>query len=156
MEVTPVREADLDRILEIERHSFGKDAYPRKLFAEYLRRCGSLFLVARLARSRSHAAVVAYMITCIRGNAGELISVAVAPEARRQGAASQLMDSTLRRLRRRGIPRMVLMVRIRNRAARAFYQKYGFEKRRRVPGYYEDGADAWLMELRINSQARST
>ena len=37
--------ADLDRILEIERSSFGREAYDRKLFAYYQERCGDLFLV---------------------------------------------------------------------------------------------------------------
>ena len=44
--VRPVRQRDLDRILEIEAASFGADAYDRNLFAEYTRKCGGLFLVA--------------------------------------------------------------------------------------------------------------
>ena len=44
--VRRVRQRDLDRILEIERASFGADAYDRNLFAEYTRKCGGLFLVA--------------------------------------------------------------------------------------------------------------
>jgi ribosomal protein S18 acetylase RimI-like enzyme len=51
------------------------------------------------------------------------------------------MDSTLRRLRRRGIARLGLMVKVTNQRARAFYAKYGFRQLRRVAGYYEDGAD---------------
>jgi ribosomal-protein-alanine N-acetyltransferase len=37
------------------------------------------------------------------------------------------------------------MVRVTNREARAFYEKYGFRKVRTVRGYYEDGGDGWLM-----------
>ena len=37
--------------------------------------------------------------------------------------------------------RLGLMVKATNRRARAFYEKYGFRKLRRVAGYYEDGAD---------------
>ena len=47
--VRRVRQRDLDRILEIERASFGADAYDRNLFAEYTRKCGGLFLVAERA-----------------------------------------------------------------------------------------------------------
>jgi ribosomal-protein-alanine N-acetyltransferase len=74
-----------------------------------------------------------------------VISIAVDPAARRGGAGSALMDSTLRRLRLRRIGRLVLMVRVTNRKARAFYEKYEFRKVRTLRGYYEDGADAWLM-----------
>jgi ribosomal-protein-alanine N-acetyltransferase len=37
------------------------------------------------------------------------------------------------------------MVKVTNETARAFYEKFGFNKVRRVRRYYEDGEDAWLM-----------
>src|SRR5579872_2137933 len=123
---------DLDRIQEIEDESFGKDAYDRKLFAEYHRKCGELFLVAVRGRR-----ICGYVITCTRAgaSAGEVISIAVDPTLRQKGAASALMASTLRRLRRRGIARLTLIVKVTNRPARRFYEKWGFRKARRVPKY---------------------
>jgi [ribosomal protein S18]-alanine N-acetyltransferase len=136
--------ADLDRILEIERASFGRDAYDRKLFAEYAHKCGELFLVAERSRK-----VWGYALTCARsgaaGNRAELVSVAVDPAVRGTGAAKALMDSTLRRLRSRKVTRLSLMVKVTNERARAFYERYGFEKVRIVRAYYEDGRDGWLM-----------
>ena len=138
--VRPVRQRDLDRILEIETASFGADAYDRNLFAEYTRKCGGLFLLAERGTK-----VCAYSITAISpgrlGERAELVSVAVDPAFLGKGAASALMDSTLRRLRRRNVTRLGLMVKVTNQRARAFYEKYGFRKLRRVAGYYEDGAD---------------
>ena len=58
------------------------------------------------------------------------------------------MNSTLRRLRLRGIRRLTLMVKVTNQEARAFYEKYGFRKLRIVRQYYEDGADGLLMVRR--------
>src|ERR1019366_192696 len=76
--VRPVRQRDLDRILEIEVASFGADAYDRNLFAEYTHKCGGLFLVAELGTK-----VCAYSITAISpsriANRAELVSVAVDP-----------------------------------------------------------------------------
>jgi len=138
--VRRLRPADLDRICEIEHASFGKDAYDRNLFAVFSHECGDLFLVVE-----HHRAVCGYMITCIRGEQAELISVAVDPAERRSGAASALIESTFRRLARRGVVRIRLMVKVTNRKARAFYEKYGFDKVRIVRGYYEDGADGLLM-----------
>jgi ribosomal protein S18 acetylase RimI-like enzyme len=37
------------------------------------------------------------------------------------------------------------MVRVTNDRARAFYERYGFEKVRKAPRYYEDGGDGWRM-----------
>ena len=139
--IARIRQRDLDRILEIETASFGADAYDRNLFAEYTRECGDLFLVAKWGTK-----VCAYAITALSpGRArsrAELVSVAVDSAFLGKGAAAALMDSTLRRLRLRGITRLGLMVKVTNLRARGFYAKYGFRKLRRVAGYYEDGGDA--------------
>lgn len=135
-----VLQRDLDRILKIEAASFGADAYDRNLFAAYTRTCGGLFLVAERSTK-----VCGYSITAISPgaarNRAELVSVAVDPALLGKGAASALMESTLRRLRRRGITRLGLMVKVTNHRALAFYEKFEFRKLRRVARYYEDGAD---------------
>jgi len=139
LSVRPVKIADLDPILVLERASFGRDAYDRNLFAELTRKCGDLFLVANKGKK-----VLGYAVTCIRGTRAELVSIAADPRHRGRGVASALMDSTLRRLRRRKVTRFVLMVKVSNCAAVAFYEKYGFRRLRRVPGYYEDASDGFL------------
>ena len=142
------RIADLDRILEIEDASFGAEAYDRNLFAEFFRQSGELFLVAERG-----GRICGYILACTYRRAlwksAELVSVAVVPSARGKGAASALMDSTLRRLRLRRVGRIGLMVRLTNQPARRFYEKYGFERVRTVRRYYEDGADALLMRKRL-------
>src|SRR5215469_15411044 len=92
------RPADMDRIVEIERASFGQFAYDRKLFAELERKSGGLFLLVEGGRK-----TLGYAITCIRGQRANLVSIAVDPKARGKGAASSLLDSTLRRLKLRGV-----------------------------------------------------
>jgi ribosomal-protein-alanine acetyltransferase len=134
------RWSELDRILELEHASFRNDAYDRNLFAEFFHKCGDLFLVA-IRRSR----VCGYSVTCIRGERAELVSIAVDPAERGRGAASALLAGTVRRLRRRHVSRFGLMVRISNVSARTLYERHGFSKVRRVPGYYEDGEDGLLM-----------
>ena len=140
--VRKLRQFDLDRIQRIEHQSFGKDAYDRNLFAGFYHQCGDLFLVAERA-----ATVCGYVVTCLRGDRAEIVSIAVAPSWRGKGAASALLDSTLRRLRRRNASRVVLMVKSTNEPARAFYEKYQFRKVRTVRGYYEDGSDGISMVL---------
>jgi ribosomal-protein-alanine acetyltransferase len=148
-----LRLSDLDRILQIEHASFGKDAYDRNLFADLMHQCGDLFLVAVKGRS-----VCGYMVTCLGGKAAsgraELVSIAVDPKQRGKGIASALMASTLRRLRRRGVERLHLMVKVTNAAAIRFYEGYGFHKSRMVRGYYEDGADGWRMVRCWTSQSK--
>ena len=138
--IRPVRQRDLDRILEIEAASFGVDAYDRNLFAEYTRKCGGLFLVAEWGTKVCAYSIAALSLRGI-GKRAELISVAVDPACLGKGVASALMDSTLRRLRRRGVTRFGLMVKVTNLRAISLYEKFGFRKLRRVARYYEDGAD---------------
>ena len=87
--VRKLRPSDLDRILEIEHASFGKDAYDRNLFAEFFHKCGDLFLVAETGSD-----ICGYMVTCIRGRGSddraELVSVAVDPGASRPGRGFRL------------------------------------------------------------------
>jgi len=138
------RASDMDAVLKVEHASFRKDAYARNLFAYLYHKCGDLFLVAEGTGN-----ICGYMVTCTRSRQGsrtaQLVSVAVSPAARRAGVASALMDSTLRRLRRLRVRRLSLAVKVTNRAALAFYRKYGFLQLRILRGYYEDGKDAWLM-----------
>jgi [ribosomal protein S18]-alanine N-acetyltransferase len=135
---------DLAWISGIEAASFGQEAYDCKLFAEYLKKCRGLFLVAERAGN-----ICGYLIGCLRRGSAELVSVAVAPAIRSQGAASALLESLLRRLRQRGVARLHLVVRVDNRPARAFYEKYGFRSLRTVSGYYEDGGDGIAMSRSV-------
>ena len=144
IEIRRFRMADLNRIEAIEAASFGRDAYERNLFAEFFHICGSLFLVAE-----RRSVICGYAVTCIRGDRAEVVSIAVEPGARRAGVASALIESTLRRLRRRRIPRVGLMVKVTNAPARRFYEKFGFIKGRLVRGYYEDGTDGVRMSRMV-------
>src|SRR5437899_730349 len=124
--VRRARPADLDRILAIERAGFGQWAWDRNTFAEYARACGDLFLVVCGDR------VVGYSIACITRRLlvrrAELVSIAVEPGSRGKGAADALLAATLRGLKRRGVARIGLTVKVTNERARAFYERYGFRK----------------------------
>jgi ribosomal-protein-alanine N-acetyltransferase len=132
--------ADLPRILAIERAGFGKWAWDRNLFAEYTRVCGDLFLVAEAGNK-----VVAYCIGRIARGTASVESIAAAPAFRSKGAADALLRSLLRRFRTRGASGVGLMVKESNLRARAFYERYGFRRVRRIPKYYEDGTPGLLM-----------
>jgi ribosomal-protein-alanine N-acetyltransferase len=148
-----LRLSELDRILQIEHASFGKDSYDRNLFAELHHKCGELFLVATRGRK-----ICGYIVTCIGGKTSarraELVSIAVDPRHRGKGIASALMDSTLRRLRRRKVTRFHLMVKVTNVAAIRLYEGFGFHKSRIVRAYYEDGFDGRRMTMSWRAQSK--
>ena len=129
-------------ILNLELACFPEEPYPRGLFEDLYRECGSLFLVAHRGRK-----LEAYMVSCAEGERAEIVSLAVAPAARRAGTASALMRRTLAGLRSGRVRRAFLMVRESNAAARAFYQRFGFRRARRVRHYYENREDGIRMIL---------
>jgi ribosomal-protein-alanine N-acetyltransferase len=144
VQIRPVQSGDLDRILEIERASFGADAWDRKLFLEYFRRCPDLFLVARRSRR-----IAGYIITCIGLRTTELVSIAVDPRDRQRGHGRALLDATLALLRSRRVRAWRLMVETDNEAAIRFYEDYGFVRARRSKRYYGPGRDAWRMKFSL-------
>ena len=66
----------------------------------------------------------------------ELLTIAVAPEARRQGEGRALLDGFLRTARARGAETAFLEVAADNAAALALYSRSGFAEAGRRRGYY--------------------
>ena len=120
---------NLKRDVEIERASFGKDAWPAEAFVEYGRKSPEFFLIARYGRR-----IVGYSIARIRWRGAELDSIAVDPRYRGRGIAQALLDSTLASLHSHGSCMLRLMVSTRNAPAVRFYRQYGFVRTRRVRG----------------------
>lgn len=142
--IVPFRRRHLDRILRIERASFGLEAWPRALFLEFYRDCRDLFFVAKLS-----GRIAGYIVTCLEGRTAEIASLAVHPDCRRRGVAAALIRRTLRRLPAAGVHRAELMVRTGNAAGAGLYRSFGFRRVRTVRRYYEDGGDALLMTRAI-------
>ena len=133
----------LDRVLVIERHSFGRDAWTKKLFLHYFRRWPDLFLIANIGRR-----VVGYVLTSVEGRKAEVGSIAVDPRDRRKGVGEALLHETLERLRSRGVQKCELMVEVINVASVHLYEKLGFVRRGKLKSYYGRGRDAWRMQLK--------
>jgi ribosomal-protein-alanine N-acetyltransferase len=135
---------NLRRVAEIERQSFGKDAWPPQAFLEYWRNAPELFLVARHGRT-----IAGYSIAKANWRGAELESIAVHPRFRGLGVAQALLDATVARLRSEGTRTLRLMVSTVNQPALRFYRQYGFVRTRLVKRYYGPGRDAWRMRVRF-------
>ncbi len=142
IEVRTFERRNLKRILEIERDSFGRDAWPAEAFIEYWRRNPEFFLIARQGRR-----VAGYSIARMNWRGAELESIAVHPGYRGRGVAQALLDATLARLRTESAHCVRLMVSTSNTSALRLYRSYGFKRTRLVRSYYGAGRDAWRMLL---------
>jgi ribosomal protein S18 acetylase RimI-like enzyme len=85
-------------------------------------------------------------LTPAGGRPARLYSIAVAPQARGQGAASTLLEHLFRELSRLGYRRLRLEVRAGDESTQRLYRRFGFRELRRIDSYYDDGESALRME----------
>ena len=85
----------------------------------------------------------------------ELIDVAVAPAARRQGLGRRLLDAVVARAVAAGATRLLLEVRRDNTPARNLYESAGFAVCGERHRYYADGHDAVLYERSLSTGSSS-
>ncbi len=79
------------------------------------------------------------------GREAEILTIGTRPSARRRGAAGTLLEALLRDAALRGCSTMFLEVEAGNDAARALYEKHGFETVGERRGYYRNGGDALVL-----------
>jgi [ribosomal protein S18]-alanine N-acetyltransferase len=140
---------DFERVVAIERASFGKDAWPAELFLEYWRASPELFLIAKVRNKGAGRKIAGYSITRTDWRGAELESIAVDPPYRGRGVAQALLNATIARLRSQAASTLRLMVGTANESALRFYQRFGFIRVRKVARYYGAGRDAWRMRLEL-------
>jgi ribosomal-protein-alanine N-acetyltransferase len=80
---------------------------------------------------------------------GHVVSIAVLPEARRKGVATELLKKAMEGMRLYKAKQCYLEVRVTNDAGIRLYKKLGFEVNRTVGGYYSDGEDAHVMSKKL-------
>ena len=136
------RVEDLPSIYAIEKECF-KDPYPFELFKIFLNLPG-VFLVAEYEGS-----IIGYVVVLIRDGMGHIFSIAVAEKFRRRGVGKMLLKRALAILREIEIKTFRLEVRVSNYPAQQLYKLLGFKVDRRIPSYYPDGEDAYVMTLTL-------
>ena len=132
---------ELHRVVEIEKLCF-KDPYPIHLLAMLQTLYPELFLVAVVNNN-----IVGYVSAVVRREqVGHIVSICVHPMYRRRGIATLLMKEVERRLKEIfSICTFRLEVRVSNTPAINLYQKLGYKIVERLPRYYQDGEDAYVM-----------
>jgi [ribosomal protein S18]-alanine N-acetyltransferase len=77
---------------------------------------------------------------------GRLITIDVAAAMRRQGIGRTLLAAIEEQLRTAGATAVLLEVAVDNANAQRFYERHGFVRTGRIPGYYLGKIDALVME----------
>ena len=77
---------------------------------------------------------------------GRLITIDVDPALRRRGIGHMLLEEAEIQMRAAGAASLLLEVAVDNTGAQAFYERHGFRRIGRIPGYYLGRIDALAME----------
>ena len=140
LEVRRLVYGDLPSVLAIERRSF-QTPWSLAMFVLELSKPSGICLCVS-----SGAAIAGYMVCSRYTDVWHLMNIAVAPDQRRRGIATLMMESLFEQAGEDA--RYTLEVRASNGAAIAMYERFGFRPsghRRRY--YHDNGEDALVMWL---------
>jgi ribosomal-protein-alanine N-acetyltransferase len=141
-DVRAMTASDLDRVLLIERLSFGLP-WTRRLFEEAL-----FSLIAANFVITVNERVVGYMCLYTVEDEAHILNVAIHPDRRKKGYGAALMGRVVDILKKQGITQFYLEVREGNLDAIRLYRKFGFVAVGKRKKYYTDtNEDALVMHL---------
>ena len=148
-----MRETDIQQVLEIEHLCFTVP-WSRHSFLAELFNPKALSIVTTVCDSLEKNSIQAYSCNRIIGDELNILRMAVAPDSRRLGLASRLLDMVLSLSEKRGATEAYLEVRPSNVPAISLYTKKGFQVVGTRPGYYpETGEDALIMMTNIKEMS---
>lgn len=129
-DLVPMREADLDDVMEIEAVQY-PFPWSRGNFSDSLRAgyCG------RLLRDADRR-LIAYAVLMVALDEAHLLNLTVARAFERQGHGRYMLERMTEAARLLGARHMLLEVRPSNEAALRLYRRYGFEAIGLRRGYY--------------------
>jgi len=122
--------------------------YNYRDMTNYVRRKGAI-----LIRKRKGKKLIAFCLGDSSG--GNIITVDVHPDYRRQGLGRQLLSEMLGRFRALGISKAVSQIAIDNIPSLRLHKSLGFEIRHILYGYYPDGSGAFELVLPLTPECKS-
>jgi ribosomal protein S18 acetylase RimI-like enzyme len=138
---------DFDRLWQLDQVCFPEDiSYSRPELRMFLSLRSAFCFVAE-----KNGLILGFVIVDSRANRpGYIVTIDVAPEARRGGVASALLQAAEKRLRTSGVTGIRLEVAENNQSAIAFYKGHGFVQIGRKVGYYSGRLDAISMKKELS------
>lgn len=141
LKIRTVSLSDINRLHYIEIHSF-KSPFSLDTLAKLAQTPNIIFLVAHIKQI-----IIGHIIISLRKSEAHIISIVIDKDYRRKGYGSILLKKILEKLDGKKIKKLVLEVRVGNKSAIAFYEKFNFKPIKTKVGYYSDGEDALEMWL---------
>lgn len=146
--VRPLVPADVPRIAAIERAAFS-DPWPMAAFSDLLAQPH----VRSCAVEGPDGQLVGYAFASVAADQGEILNLAVNPDARRLGFGHRLLEALIAMFRSEGVTAVYLEVRESNTEAIRLYQSAGFGRTSMRRAYYRNPTeDALTMGLDLAAE----
>jgi ribosomal-protein-alanine N-acetyltransferase len=148
--IRPLRAADFDRVLELERELFGRGAWTYGMLAEELAGLGRWYIVAEPEPLdvAGPQPVVGYAGLWFDGDVTQIMTIGTATEVQHRGVGRALLEALIERSLQIGAEAVLLEVRVDNVPALGMYAAYGFERIGVRKRYYQpEDVDAYTMRL---------
>jgi len=145
-EIVDLTDSDMADVMAIEQDAFS-DPWDRENFAADIANEHVITLAARIK-----GRCVGYLSCIALEDYGYIANVAVHRDFRSHGIGQAILNELDLRLRQRSIDSMLLDVRVSNKQAIKFYEKYGFQVLTRRKGFYSKPPEDSLTMLRIGTK----
>jgi ribosomal-protein-alanine acetyltransferase len=143
--------ADLEQIMQIEKASFGNDAWSKSNMKSELLARHTTYLVAEENNTVIGYAGLSKLASSL---ASDIQTIAVSQSQRNLGVGRKLMESLLNFAREQNAKEVFLEVREDKPEPQKLYDSLGFKVIDRRENYYQpDGVAAIVMRLDLESQA---
>ncbi len=146
MIIKDVSNKDIEEISSLEEKIFGIDAFSTDLLKKLLK---NKLLFIKLVDETEKILGFSISIEGVK-NRANIINLLIREEYQHQGLGSFLLKRTLKEIKNKNkFKSIILNVKIDNDIAIHLYQKYGFKVIKIIENYYESGASANLMKLKL-------
>ena len=133
----------LDRLYQIERECFDKEAFTRQQIAYLLKDYNSINLIARI-NSEIAGFIIGAAYYERNAQLGHILTVDVTPAYRQKGVAQKLLQEIEKIFKEKGFRASYLEVREDNIAALGLYRKLGYKKIAKLKNYYGNAHGIYL------------
>jgi ribosomal-protein-alanine N-acetyltransferase len=142
-EICPLTDKQLTEVLLLNQRCFKKGENYSKYTFSFLLSEPNTLSYRLITPTKEMVAFV--FITVTPEGTGHITTIGVSPEHRRRGLAQRLLAFVEDALRKRKIHTVFLEVRTDNLPAQALYRRFDYAIVQRLPKYYNNGEDGFLM-----------
>jgi ribosomal-protein-alanine N-acetyltransferase len=137
---------DLERLYDLEKACFGRDAYSKQLLRLLLIDPSSISLKAITGEGELVGSTIGRIEKIGSRVVGRVYTLNVRPDFRRRGIGVALLKSLEKEFKRFGCEKVILEVAVDNEPAMRLYRSLGYAFMSRLKDYYGRGRDAYHAE----------